>query len=512
MTGRSVQESPELRAHATRLGRTPLRELCAPGQDRSFLVGEAAGILVDSSRARVDGPAWEALLSCAQPAEQARDAMFALEPVNETEGVSACHFLLRAAQAPHEGAEDLWREVERQRARMLSFARAARPDLDAVVHIGIGGSALGPRLACAALEAQPDAPVMRFLEGPDPDARAEALRGLDPGRTLFVISSKTFSTAETLHNAEACRSWLSGRGVANPQERFAAITARPEAARAWGVDPARIFTYPSCVGGRFSLWAGAGLAIALHAGQDEYLQLLRGARAMDEHFLDAPVPSNLPVRMALLYVWEHGFLGAASHIILPYPHRLRLLPDYLQQLLMESLGKRTHADGSPCDAPAPVIWGAGGGSEASHSVMQSVHQGAQVVCADLVISAVDSPDEGTRLLLAQALAQADLLAFGDPRPTAREGVDPAHSVLPGGRPSTLIHLPGTDAPSLGALLALYEHATVSAAALLGINAFDQFGVERGKVLTREILREREDPEAREPATGGAGLLHPPRSS
>ena len=516
MTAEPAFSAARFAAHAERLRRTSLRELCAPDADRGFLQGEAAGLFVDASRARVDRAAWDALLACAPAVEAARDRMFAGEKVNATEGRAALHPLLRAGADPGGALAEDYAATARERERMLAFAQAAAGRWRTVINLGIGGSDLGPRLACEALPARPGAPAVRFASSLDPDELDAALAGCEPAATLFIAASKTFSTVETLANADAARRWLRDGGVAEGglAAHFAAATAAPERARAAGIGPERIFEFRDWVGGRYSLWSTVGLPIALHAGREAFLRLLTGARAMDRHFREAPAAGNLPLMLALLTVWNHSCLGAASRAVLPYNHRLRTLPRYLQQLQMESLGKSVRIDGSPAEAPAPVVWG-GPGNDGAHAFFQSLHQGAQTVPAELIIARPAPDDARARMLLAQCLAQLDLLAWGrradeaEPAP----GIAAAHYAHPGDRPGTLILLERLDAEHLGALLALYEHATCAAAALWDINAFDQFGVEHGKRLTTAVADALADPERPAPGhtlDGLVGRLRRPR--
>lgn len=509
MTAEPAFAAARFAAHAERLRRSSLRELCAPGADRSFLQGEAAGLFVDASRALVDRAAWGALLECAPAVEAARARLFAGEKVNETEGRAALHPLLRADSDPGGGLAADYAAIARERERMFAFARAEARRRKTVVHLGIGGSDLGPRLACQALPAQPGAPAARFASSLDPAELDAALAGCEPAATLFTVASKTFATAETLANAEAARRWLRDGGV--PEDglaaHFAAATAAPERARAAGFAPERIFEFPDGVGGRYSLWSTVGLPVALRAGCETFRRLLAGARAMDRHFREAPAAANLPLMLALLTVWNHGCMGMASRAVLPYNHRLRELPRYLQQLQMESLGKSVRVDGSPAEAPAPVVWG-GPGNDGAHAFFQSLHQGAQAVPAELIIARPEWDDVRARMLLAQCLAQLDLLAWGraageaEPAP----GLAAAHYVHPGDRPGTLILLERLDAERLGALLALYEHATFAAAALWDINPFDQFGVEHGKRLTTAVADALADPARPAPGHTLDGLV------
>jgi glucose-6-phosphate isomerase len=386
--------------------------------------------------------------------------------------------------------------VAAERARLAQLAAGIRGGhmtgwdgmpVRSLVCIGIGGSDLGPRLVCDALHA-PDAFDVRFVANVDPDDLDRTLAGLDPRRTAFAIVSKTFTTRETLANAEAARAWLRAGGC--PQASLSAhligITAAPDAARAWGIDGARLLEFWDWVGGRYSLWSSVGLPVAVAFGPERFDELLQGAADIDRHFRDAPLESNLPARMGMLSVWNRSLLGMPTQAVVPYAERLRLLPAYLQQLVMESNGKRASLDGGFTGLPtAPVVWGTSG-TNAQHSFFQQLHQGTDPVPIDFIVARTSTTppshagDERHRILLANCLAQAAALALG------RSDGDDAHRAFPGDRPSTVLLVPRIDARTVGALLACYEHATFTASVMLRINPFDQFGVELGKVLARSV--------------------------
>ena len=373
--------------------------------------------------------------------------------------------------------------------------------------IGIGGSDLGPRLVCDALappRSRPDADAVdvRFVANVDPTDLHLALAGLDPARTGFVIVSKTFTTRETLANAEAARSWLRAAGAVDDRlaGHLIGVTANPEAAVAYGIPAGQVLRFWDWVGGRYSLWSSVGISIAVACGPDTFDALLDGAAAMDAHFRDAPVEHNLPAWLGLVSIWNRNGLGCASQAVIPYAERLRLLPSFLQQLIMESNGKSALLDGTRTAQPtAPVIWGVSG-TNAQHSFFQQLHQGPDIVPVDFIVARRPEiqPAAGDKrhdILLANCLAQSAALALGKPLPDADAGEN-WHKAFPGNRPSTTLLLPTVDAASLGALLAAYEHATFTASVVLGINAFDQFGVEYGKVMATSIeavLDGREDP-------------------
>ena len=490
--------------HAERMRETPLRALFADGRDRSFLRREVEGIYVDASRQRIDRAAWADLLRMAARVDPARSDLFAGVAVNATENRPALHTALRDPRP--EGwvvqGVDLLAEARRQRQRMREFARTCATRWRTVVNLGIGGSDLGPRMLCEAFPRAAGAPDVRFASTLDPEELSAALRDREARQTFFIIASKTFTTEETQRNFAAARRWLADRGVESGavMEHFAATTAAADRARESGIDARRIFPFWDGVGGRYSVWSSVGLPVALHAGWDAFGQLLAGAHAMDEHFKETESKSNIPLMLALLMLWNHTFLGAPTRAVLPYNYRLRTLPRFLQQLQMESLGKRAGADGELREVAAPVVWG-GSANDGAHAFFQLLHQGSQVVPVDAIIARPNLEDERERALLAQCLSQLDLLASGR---TAGEVEPPAevpagHCVHPGDRPSTLFLMDDLSPRRMGALLALFEHATFSLAVFWGINAFDQFGVEYGKRLSRSLAEALRDPAA--PAPG-----------
>ena len=339
-----------------------------------------------------------------------------------------------------------------------------------IVHLGTGGSDLGARLLMDALGGRAAIEV-RFAANIDPLDLARALQGADPESTLVVAVSKTFTTAETLANARAAKAWLGGRG------RLYAVTAHEAAARAFGA--AEVLPMWDWVGGRFSVWSAASFSALAALGADVFDEFLAGGRDVDRHFLDAPPEKSLPALLALLGVWNVNFLGAATHCVLPYAHALRLLPAYLQQLEMESNGKRVDRAGREVGyATAPVVWGAEG-TVSQHSFHQLLHQGTQVVPVDFIVAGVSAE------LDANAEAQARALAFGTDDPAL-----PAHRRYPGDRPSNTLRLERLDARHLGRLLAAWEHKVFTQGVIWNVNSFDQWGVELGKQLAAGILAKR----------------------
>ena len=395
-------------------------------------------------------------------------------------------------------------------ANMLDCAEAVRADraITDVVHIGIGGSDLGPRLVVQALHSGGHAggPRLHFVANMDGHELAETLAGLKPSNTLFIVASKSFGTAETLRNAQSARAWFEAGGGADVARHFIAVSANAAAAAAFGAG--RCLGFDDGVGGRFSLWSSIGLPIAIALGRHGFEALLVGARTMDVHFACAPIERNLPIQLALLDLWNRNFHGLASRCVAPYHHGLRKLPAYLQQLEMESNGKGVDAHGRPLVfASAPVTWGQAG-SNGQHAFFQMLHQGSEVVPVEFVLvraAAHELPGHQDKLL-ANALAQARALMLG------HQGDSPERHFA-GNRPSTVLLLPDLSPRSLGALLALYEHRTFALGSLWGINSFDQWGVELGKRHAGEIeaaLRTHTEDTALDPST--AGLLNRLRGS
>jgi glucose-6-phosphate isomerase len=475
---------------------------------------EAPEVFADLSKNLLDEPVDAALLQLATECrvEQARDAMFAGECVNVTEQRPALHTLLRC---PRDGLPDgaetrlgpLLDDVHATLDAMLDFAESVRADRDItdVVHIGIGGSDLGPRLAVTALAPQ-STPGRRFhfVSNVDGHELAAVLPALDPRHTLFIVASKTFTTAETMTNAQSARRWFEDHGGRDPARHFVGLTTHVEAARAFGIE--RCFGFWDWVGGRYSLWSAIGLPVAVAIGAAGFRELLAGAHAMDRHFRDQPAARNLPLRLGLIDLWYRNFLGASTRNLAPYHAGLRFLPAYLQQLEMESNGKRVDAAGRVLSfSTAPILWGEPG-TNGQHAFFQMLHQGTDLVPIEFVAvrrPAHVLPGHHDRLL-ANALAQAQAFMLG-------HADSDVHRVSPGNRPSTFLLLDALTPRSLGAFIALQEHRVFTSGALWGIDSFDQWGVELGKVLARDI-----EPRLRSGDTSGldsstAGLLQRLRS-
>ncbi len=374
------------------------------------------------------------------------------------------------------------------------------------MNLGIGGSDLGPLMAVEALRHYANGPRVHFVSNVDDSHLVETLRGLDPATTLFIVASKTFTTLETMTNAASARRWLVQGlgGEAAVASHFAALSTNLEATAAFGIPAGRVFAFWDWVGGRYSLWSAIGLSIAMAVGFEAFESMLAGAHAMDRHFAEAPLERNLPVLLGLVGVWHVNFCGHQSHAVLPYDQYLHRFPAFLQQLDMESNGKRVDRDGNPVDyATGPVLWGEPG-TNGQHAFFQLLHQGTPVVPADFIACAQglhDLPDHH-RLLLANCLAQSRALAFGKTAAEARaEGVGGAPGVdlvpyrsFPGNRPSNTLLLDRLTPERLGALVALYEHKVFVQAAVWNVNAFDQWGVELGKQLAGPISRALEGAE------------------
>lgn len=459
--------------------------------------GRLGQVFVDYSKQRIDAEVIAALHDLARQSklQDAIEALFRGENVNTGEDRPALHTALRAPDG--EGPETVANVVEPERRRFLNFAEAVRlgawrghtgKAIRDVVHIGIGGSHLGPALACQALAPDSD-PKIRFLANIDGDAATRTLAGLDPATTLFIVVSKSFSTLETRVNAATARSWFVERTLdptAVPRH-FVAVTANDAAAGSFGLPPENRFPMWDWVGGRYSLWSAVGLPIAIALGRSGFDDLLAGAHLADRHFRTTPLARNLPAQLALLQVWNSNFLGAATHAVLAYDRRLRLLSDYLQQLDMESNGKSMRHDGSRVAMhTAPVVWG-GEETNGQHAFHQLLHQGTRAFSADLIATIRPGHDleEHHRWLLANCFAQGQALLAGTDSETQRSHVRGQH-------PVTTILLDALTPRALGTLLAIYEHRAFCAGVIWGINPFDQPGVELGKVLAGPIQAELGD--------------------
>ena len=441
------------------------------------------GLHFDFAKTHLSQETLAAFLQLAGETELAakRDAMFAGEIVNPSEGRAAEHTAERGQGAPESVAHAQGLHF-RMRALIDAIEAEAFGPVRHILHIGIGGSALGPELLVDALGREAGRYETAIVSNVDGVALEEAIRDFDPHATLIAIASKTFTTKETMLNAASALQWLEEAGVDDPFGRVIGLTASPERAIEWGVDETRILPFSESVGGRYSLWSSIGFPAALALGWDAFESLLEGAAAMDRHFRFAPLEANAPVLGAFVDRYYANVRGAETRAVFAYDERLRLLPSYLQQLEMESNGKSAGLDGEPVTrATSPIVWG-GVGTDAQHAVFQLLHQGTHLVPAEF-IAAVEpgdrlDPDHHRQLLL-NAFAQGAALMAG-------KASDDLARFYPGDRPSTTILLDRLDPATLGALIAYYEHRTFANAALLGINPFDQFGVELGKQMANQL--------------------------
>ena len=486
---------------ATEAVRTHLRDLAGDPARFAAMSLRVGTLLIDFSKQRATADVVTALVALARERglEAAIERLFDGADVNATEGRPALHTAVRAPW--DERPASVRAAIEEAHDRMLDIAERVRRGhwrgvsgrpVRNVVHVGIGGSHLGPELAARALPDRGSGHVdLRFLANIDGAAAVDAFRGLDPEETLIVVASKSFGTKETLANARHARSWLIERtGRADAVERhFVAVTANAAAAAEFGVAPDHRLPLWDWVGGRHSLWSPVGLSVAVAIGASGFRELLRGAHAMDRHFRTTRLERNAPALLALFGIWNSNFLGAGTHAILPYDRRLAGLPAYLQQLEMESNGKSVRIDGQRAEAhTAPVVWG-GEETNGQHAFHQLLHQGTRSFSADFVAVARASHDLAThhRWLLANCLGQGSAMLRG--REAAEFGGDATapHRTVPGNRATTTILLDALTPRSLGALLALYEHKVFCQAIIWGINPFDQWGVEFGKQLADHLF-------------------------
>ncbi|MFZ5639037.1 MAG: glucose-6-phosphate isomerase [Pseudomonadota bacterium] len=483
-----------LQPHAERLRKTPIARLIAEDLHRPRDFALRVGPLYASfARQHYDREALDALFALADRAdlESAVRRLFAGHPVNATEGRAALHTALRGDLSDSDTAREASAQARAARARMATLVERIRAEgITDVVSVGIGGSDLGPRLVADALGHDADGLRVHFVSNVDGSAVRRALAPLDPARTAAVLISKTFGTQETLLNGRVVRDWLGA------DDRVYAVSANVARAADFGIDASRILPMWDWVGGRYSLWSAVGFPIALAIGMGGFERLLAGAAEMDAHVLNASLRDNLAVWHALTAIWNRNAMHAGSHAVLPYDERLRLLPNYLQQLVMESLGKSVRLDGAPPAGHTVPVWWGGAGTDTQHSFFQALHQGTQIVPADFIgtIRADHAHDENHAALLANLLAQTEAFANG-------QASDDPHRAYAGNRPSTLLLLDALTPESLGALIALYEHSVYLQSVLWGINAFDQFGVELGKQVANKLLPAlRGQSEADDPVT------------
>ncbi len=504
--------------HARATGRLTLRELFAAEPIRAERFSfEACGLFVDHSKQRLTEGTLPLLIRLAEACglRERIEAMFTGERINTTEGRAVLHVALRAPRGETilVDGKDVVPEVHEVLDRMAAFCRRVRSGdwlghtgkpIRNVVNIGIGGSDLGPVMAFTALRHYADrALTFRFVSNVDGTDFAEATRDLDPAETLFIVSSKTFTTQETLANAHTARAWLltSLGDDAAVAKHFVAVSTNAVEVAAFGIDTATMFGFWDWVGGRYSMDSAIGLSTMLAIGPEEFHELLAGFHAMDEHFRAAPFEANLPALQGLITVWNATFLGAATIAVLPYDQYLARFPAYLQQLTMESNGKRVTLSGRVIDdyQTCPVFWGEPG-TNGQHSFYQLIPQGTQLIPCDFIgfIESLNPLGQHHDLLMANCFAQAEALAFGKTAAEVRaDGVPEElvpHKTFPGNRPSTTILARRLTPRLLGSLIALYEHAVFTAGVIWDINPFDQWGVELGKVLAKRIVPELESAE------------------
>jgi glucose-6-phosphate isomerase len=521
-----VTATPEwkaLAAHYEEISARHLRGLFAddPGRTARMTAG-AVDLVLDYSKQRATEETLRLLCELARAAkvEEHRDDMFAGKHINTTEDRAVLHVALRMPPGSHleVDGQNVTGDVQAvlkqmgdlsDRIRSGAWTGATGKRIESVVNVGIGGSDLGPNMATLALAdyAQPGL-TNRFVSNVDPVELYAATHDLDPETTLFVISSKTFTTLETLANAAAARDWLlAGLGDAAGDDavakHFVAVSTNAKGVAEFGIDTDNMLVFWDWVGGRYSYDSAIGFALMVAIGRDAFTEMLAGFHAMDEHFRAAPLAENLPVIQGMLNVWYNNFFGAQTHAVLPYSHRMARFPAYLQQLTMESNGKSVKLDGTPVDGQTGEIFWGEPGTNGQHAFYQLIHQGTKLIPADFIAFAESTHDTGDQqdYLVANCLAQTKALAFGKTaEEIAAEGTPAAlvpHKVMPGNRPSSTILAPKVTPSVLGQLVALYEHTVFVEGSIWGIDSFDQWGVELGKAMAKElepILTEADAPD------------------
>ena len=507
-----------LQAHWSDIDRLRMRDLFDDDPERCARFSlEACGLHVDYSKNLITAETMRLLMALAREADldSWRNRLLRGDKVNNTEGRAVLHMALRnlGNRRYEEDGEEVMPGIRSVLSRMRAFSDDVRHGrwlghtgrrISDVVSIGIGGSSLGPKMACEALRPyQRNDLRVHFVSNIDAAHLMQTLDGLDPATTLFVIASKTFTTQETITNAESARAWCLDalHDEAAIARHFVAVSTNRDAVAAFGIDPHNMFEFWDWVGGRYSLWSAIGLPIALAVGMDRFEELLAGAHDMDEHFVEAAPEHNMPIVLALLGIWYNNFGGSDTQAIIPYDQNLQYLPTYLQQVDMESTGKRVTRDGDAVDyATGPVIWGQPG-TDAQHSFFQLIHQGTRLIPTDFILPLASHHDLGGHhdKLVANCLAQAQALMRGRTADEARAELEAgdvdagriaelvAHRVFPGNRPSNMIVVDRVTPRVLGALIALYEHKVFVQGVVWGVDSFDQWGVELGKQLAGNIL-------------------------
>lgn len=501
-----------LKSHREAQGTRRIPDLFDSDPDRAVTFSTSADdLLFDWSKTMIDAEARNLLIELAQSAdvEARRDAMFSGRKINETEGRAVLHTALRnLTGSVSVDGQDVMPAVRETHDRMTAFARDVRSGafkgqggkITDVVNIGIGGSDLGPYMATLALAPYHDGPRAHFVSNIDGADIADTLEGLNPATTLVIVASKTFTTIETMTNARTARDWMAGT-VTDPAAQFVALSSAQDKTADFGIGEARVFGFEDWVGGRYSVWGPIGLSLMLAIGPERFDEFLAGGAAMDAHFRAAPLDQNLPVLLALVGIWHHQICGFPTRAVLPYDNRLLRLPAYLQQLEMESNGKRVAMDGGDLSLPSgPVVWGEPG-TNGQHAFYQLIHQGTLPVPCEFILAARGHEEELAHhhvLLAANCIAQSEALMQGRSFDEARalmaekgfEGKEldrqARHRVFPGSRPSTTLLIPQLTPFALGQMVALYEHRVFVEGVILGINSFDQWGVELGKELALKV--------------------------
>jgi glucose-6-phosphate isomerase len=505
-----TEEWRSLAGHFEAIKDAHIRDLFAQDPDRATQMAiEAGDLYLDYSKHRATADTMARLVDVARRSglEEHRDAMFAGRHINTTEDRAVLHVALRMPEGTRleVDGQDVVADVHEVLGRMGDLSDRIRNGewtghtgrrIRSVVNIGIGGSDLGPAMAYEALldYVHPEI-TCRFVSNIDPVDLWNKTHDLDPAETLFVVCSKTFTTLETLTNAAAARAWLLeglGAGDEAVAKHFVAVSTNEEGVTKFGIDPANMLGFWDWVGGRYSYDSAIGFSLMVAIGRDGFADMLSGFHVMDEHFVNAPLEANMPVLQGLLNVWYNNFFGSQTHVVLPYNQRLARFPAYLQQLTMESNGKSVRRDGTPVwGQTGEIFWGEPG-TNGQHAFYQLIHQGTKLIPADF-IGFVDSTHEtGDQhdLLMANCFAQSKVLAFGrTAEEVAAEGTDAAlvpHKVMPGNRPSSTILAPRLTPSVLGQLVALYEHTVFTEGVIWGIDSFDQWGVELGKVMAKQL--------------------------
>jgi glucose-6-phosphate isomerase len=505
-----TEEWRSLADHFEAIKDVHLRELFAEDPDRATKMAvEAGDLYLDYSKHRATEDTVARLVDVARRSrlEEHRDEMFSGRHINTTEDRAVLHVALRMPAGTHlvVDGQDVVADVHEVLGRMGDLSDRIREGdwtgytgrrIRSVVNIGIGGSDLGPAMAYEALldYVHPEI-TCRFVSNIDPVDLWNKIHDLDPAETLFVVCSKTFTTLETLTNAAAARAWLLqglGAGDDAVAKHFVAVSTNEEGVTKFGIDPANMLGFWDWVGGRYSYDSAIGFAVMVAIGRDGFADMLSGFHAMDQHFVNSPLEANMPVLQGLLNVWYNNFFGSQTHAVLPYNQRLARFPAYLQQLTMESNGKSVRRDGSPVwGQTGEIFWGEPG-TNGQHAFYQLIHQGTKLIPADF-IGFVDSTHENgdqQDLLMANCFAQTKVLAFGrTAEEVSAEGTDPAlvpHKVMPGNRPTSTILAPRLTPSVLGQLVALYEHTVFTEGVIWGIDSFDQWGVELGKVMAKQL--------------------------